>query len=223
MTDSEFAMGLMSLGYRDYIASRFLINNNYISQGTVLASSAVEKYLKAVLAINGIKCKYHLDHIGQFKSLFSQTPYHTIFEVLDPVFLEVLSKAYKYRYYDENTVTKPDTVGFLVNQFLGSMDFTIFKLDSLLIITKETHEGEASTQDSQLKRAAKIGLSDLWLNNYVLNKIDKKEFMDRKSQAFGLHISPLHFGEEFEISGTDVIGEYDGRIWTVTLKMAVPP
>jgi len=144
-----------------------------------------------------------------------------MFDVLDSVFLEVLAKAYKYRYYDKNTVTKPDTVGFLVNQFLGTLDFTIFKLDSLLIINKETKEGVVSIQDSQLKRAAKSGLPDLWLNNYVLNKIDKKEFMDRKSQAFGLHISPLHFGEELEITGTDVVGEYDGKIWTVRLNMSV--
>ena len=42
MTDSEYTRGLLSLGYRDYIASRFLLNNNYILQGTVLASSDLE-------------------------------------------------------------------------------------------------------------------------------------------------------------------------------------
>lgn len=104
--------------------------------------------MKAILAINGIKCKYHLDHIGQFKFLFNQTPYHMMFDVLDLVFLDVLSKAYKYRYYDKKTITKPDTIGFLINQFLGTLDFTIFKLDSLLIISKETKRGEVTLQDS---------------------------------------------------------------------------
>ncbi|MFT4155148.1 hypothetical protein [Parafilimonas sp.] len=126
MTDIEYTRGLISLGYRDYIASRFLLNNNYILQGTVLASSAVEKYLKAGLAMNGKRLKkFHLDSLGQFKSLYSQTPYHMMFDVLDPVFLEILGKAYKYRYYDENTITKPDTIGFLINQFLGTLDFTV--------------------------------------------------------------------------------------------------
>ena len=219
MTDSDFARGLLSLGYRDYIASRFLLNNDYIIQGTVLASSAVEKYLKAGLAINGKRLnKYHLDNLGQFKSLYSQTPYNMMFDVLDPVFLEILGKAYKYRYYDEKTITKPDTIGFLVNQFLGTLDFTILKLDSLFIITKDK-DGVTTSQDTQLKRAAKSGLPDLWQNNYVLNKIDKTEFMNRKSKAFGLHITPLNFGEEFEISGRDVVGLYEGKIWTVTLNL----
>lgn len=218
MTDSEYARGLLSLGYRDYIASRFLLNNDYILQGTLLASSAVEKYLKAGLAINGKRVKkFHLDSLGQFKSLYSQTPYHTMFDVLDPIFLDILGKAYRYRYYDETTITKPDTIGFLVNQFLGTLDFTMLKLDSLFIITKEK-DGVTTSQDTQLKRAAKSGLPDLLLNNYVLNKIDKTEFMNKKSKAFGLYITPLNFGEEIEIIGRDVVGLYEGKMWTIKVS-----
>ena len=137
MTDSEFTRGLLSLGYRDYIASRFLLNNDYILQGTLLASSAVEKYLKAGEALNGKRLnKHHLDSLGQFKSLYSQTPYHMMFNVLDPVFLNILGKAYRYRYYDEKTITKPDTIGFLVNQFLGTLDFTILNLIVYLLSLK---------------------------------------------------------------------------------------
>lgn len=40
------------LAYRDYIAARFLLNNHFIVQGLTLASTAVEKYLKAVIAFN---------------------------------------------------------------------------------------------------------------------------------------------------------------------------
>ena len=34
------------MAYRDYIASRVLINNDYVLQGAILASSAIEKYYK---------------------------------------------------------------------------------------------------------------------------------------------------------------------------------
>ncbi|MFT4155145.1 MAG: hypothetical protein QM629_15135 [Parafilimonas sp.] len=88
----------------------------------------------------------------------------------------------------------------------------------MFIITKEEN-GVTTNQDTQLKRAAKSGLPDLWLNNYVLNKLDKIEFMNRKSKAFGLHITPLNFGEEFEITGHDVVGLYQGKMWTVTLNL----
>ena len=220
MTDSEYAIGLLSLGYRDYIASRFLLNNNYVAQGTVLASSAVEKYLKAILALNGKRLtRHHLNNLGQFKKLFSQTIYNKIFDVLDPVFLDILSKAYKYRYYDENTLTKPDTIGFLINQFLGTLDFTIFKLDSLVIINQEQY-GSIIRQDSVLIRTAKSGSPDLLLNNYILNNVDKTEFMNRKSKAFGLHITPFNFGEEFMIQGNDIVGSYEGQMWIVTVNSA---
>ena len=43
---------LIDLGYRDYIAARFLLNNHFIVQGLTLASTAVEKYLKAVIVFN---------------------------------------------------------------------------------------------------------------------------------------------------------------------------
>ena len=43
---------LMDLGYRDYVAARFLLNNHLIIQGLTLASTAVEKYLKALIVYN---------------------------------------------------------------------------------------------------------------------------------------------------------------------------
>ena len=43
---------LMDLGYRDYIAARLLLNNHMIIQGLTLASTSVEKYLKALIVFN---------------------------------------------------------------------------------------------------------------------------------------------------------------------------
>ena len=36
---------LMELGYIDYIAARFLLNNDFMQQGITLSSTAVEKYI----------------------------------------------------------------------------------------------------------------------------------------------------------------------------------
>lgn len=103
MTDSEYVRGLLSIGHRDYIASRVLINNGNILQGAMLASTAVEKYLKAVLALIGFRCSFHMDNVGQFKKMFQKSPYIMMFEVLDPAFIDLLSKAYRYRYLDDKT------------------------------------------------------------------------------------------------------------------------
>lgn len=42
---------LLDLGYRDYIAARFLLNNKFIIQGLTLASTALEKYLKSLIVL----------------------------------------------------------------------------------------------------------------------------------------------------------------------------
>jgi hypothetical protein len=209
--NSAFTRGLIALGYRDYIASRFLINNEYFVQGMMLASSAVEKYLKAVLSVYNIRCKVHLNELDKIKTAFAKTEYSILFDKLDPVFLKLLGKSYKYRYYDEGTVTEADTIGFLVNQFLGELDYTIALCEKIFIITDENN----NPLDTQYKREAKECKPGLFLNNYILNNIPKKEFMNRKSNAFGLHLNPKFLGTEIEIKGTDVAGEYTNCIWEI--------
>lgn len=65
------AMNLMVLGYRDYIGARFLLNNDYVIQGVTLASTAVEKYLKAILVAHGYSRQVHIEQWKKMKSLLS--------------------------------------------------------------------------------------------------------------------------------------------------------
>ncbi len=63
---------LTDLGFRDYVAARFLINKEFIIQGLTLASTAVEKYLKAIIVVN-LKEKerynYHFDNFIKLRSV----------------------------------------------------------------------------------------------------------------------------------------------------------
>ena len=59
----KIGQGLFILGYRDYIAARFLLTHDFLFQGAMLASTAVEKYLKAVLVSQGLKARGHLDNL----------------------------------------------------------------------------------------------------------------------------------------------------------------
>ncbi len=54
----------------------------------------------------------------------------TFTKKFDPVFLDVLEKAYKIRYYDK--LEKPVQFGFFVNQFLGELDSTVDYLEKIL-------------------------------------------------------------------------------------------
>lgn len=53
-------INFLNLGFKNYIGSRALINNELNLQGGILASTAIEKYFKALIAINGNTCKGHL-------------------------------------------------------------------------------------------------------------------------------------------------------------------
>lgn len=79
---------LIDLGYRDYIASRFLLNNQFIIQGLTLASTAVEKYLKSLLLFNLSEREwynYHFDRIKKLQDLLDKH-YFDVTEKFDPCF-----------------------------------------------------------------------------------------------------------------------------------------
>ncbi|WPV01915.1 hypothetical protein SNE26_09030 [Mucilaginibacter sp. cycad4] len=110
MTEQQLAYSLLSLGYKDYIASRVLINNGYPGQGLTLASSAVEKYLKVILAVNRKTKKemgVHLDRWDKLKTLVTEC-YTDISKFLDERFMTLLGKAYQARYY--YNLSRPITI-----------------------------------------------------------------------------------------------------------------
>jgi len=177
---AEKAINFFLLAYQDYIASRFLLNNCYYMQGLTLASSAVEKYFKGMLCILGREPKrVHLDKINVLKSAFEGTEIYGLLDYLDSAFLEVLSKAYQFRYYDN--IQSPSSIGFFVNQILGELDYTICAFETLIQI-----EGN----ETQYKQEVKNRNPDLFYNNYILNGWNKKKFMQRKSQAAGFYFNP---------------------------------
>ena len=54
---------LIDLGYRDYIAARVLLNKHLLVQGLTLASTSVEKYLKAIIVLNLKKKEHYHYHL----------------------------------------------------------------------------------------------------------------------------------------------------------------
>ncbi len=81
----------MNLGYRDYIAARVLLNNHLIVQGLALASTSLEKYLKALIVFNlkeREKYHYHFDRFEKLKDLLCKVN-KDVTEEFDPFFLEM--------------------------------------------------------------------------------------------------------------------------------------
>ncbi|WP_373548401.1 hypothetical protein [Haliscomenobacter sp.] len=199
---------LMGLGYRDYIAARLLLNNHLIIQGLTLASTSVEKYLKALIVFNlnnRERYNYHFDRFEKLKNLLDKVNKDVTGE-LDPVFLEILENAFKIRYYDK--IEQPIFMGFYINQFIGELDFTIDFLENFIA---KPENGGASL--SEYNRAIKNIDSILYENNFVLNKENKKDFMEKPDVGFSIHIQIGSVVQEEKIvKGGSIKNIYEGRI-----------
>ena len=199
---------LLDLGYRDYIAARFLLNNQFIIQGLTLASTAIEKYLKALIVFT-LKGKerytYHFDSLGKLKNILERNHYD-VTKTFDPVFVSILEKAYKIRYYDK--LKGPIEIGFFLNQFIGELDNTIHNLETFIM--KMQNDKALHTPYG---RAIRNNDHHLYENNFVLNNQDKKDFMEKPDTAFSVHIqidSSSH--RENTLVGRDIVNKYEGRL-----------
>ena len=199
---------LIDLGYRDYSAARFLLNNHFIVQGLTLASTAVEKYLKAIIVFNLEEREwynYHFDRFEQLKKLLAKVN-SDVTQEFDPVFVSILEKAFKIRYYDK--IEKPIFMGFYINQFIGELDFTIDFLEKFIA---NTQSGGQSI--SAYNRAVKNNEPHLCENNFIIKNENKKDFMEKPDIGFSIYIrtgSAVY--EEKVVKGGSTRNKYDGKI-----------
>lgn len=63
----------LDVAYKDYVAARVLLLADLLPQGAVLASTAIEKYIKAILAFRGNVSHGHLK-AAQFNALKNFDP-----------------------------------------------------------------------------------------------------------------------------------------------------
>ncbi|AZT83654.1 hypothetical protein EHN06_08940 [Marinobacter sp. NP-4(2019)] len=195
----------LSLGFRDYTAARFLLLNDFLLQGATLSSTAVEKYFKAIFATKGHLIQSHLDDYKKFKSLFGRLDI-SIFERLDENYIKLLGEIYKLRYYD--SVINKVSCGFFKWQVIGELDYTIDLID-------KTCYSELSKPEVPTRYMQSVNNKNeyVWKENYVLNGLGKKEYMERVTEGVIIH---LYRGRhEVIIEPNSIIPHYNGRITTV--------
>lgn len=173
---------LIASSYDDYLAARLLINSGLIFQGATMANYAIEKYLKVYLKLLNVSYNYfHLEtkSLDRIKRYFKNTQYRDILSLMDQGFLKILSRTFDWRYHDN--IQQPENIGFLINQFLGELDCLYNRMDKMFSI-----DGWAT----KYKREVAEKNEFLFQNNFVLNGIDKAEFMSRSTRAFILYYNP---------------------------------
>jgi len=187
---------MMTVGYRDYLAARFLLNNDFLIQGLALSCTAVEKYLKSVLIGSGYRRKIHMEKWKEFKSALSLKGVN-LFSDLDENFLNLLSKSYSLRYYD--SINQNSQYSIIKWQVLGELDYTVH-----LIENRTSFKNESGVEvKTEYKVDMEKGNPKLFEENYILLGQDKSAFMEREGKFIMVC---------FDKNGVEVVGEASMRV-----------
>ncbi len=207
--NSKISSQFRYLALMDYLAARKLFIDEYNFQAIILASTTIEKYLKSILIIKNQKNYNHLDKLSKFYSQFKKIDID-IESKLDTRFMNLLSNAYKLRYFDK--INDIDNFGFFTQQVLGELDYMVNLLENFIELKNPSDE--LIKTDYQILMTKKD--HPIHINNYISLGLSKKEFMEMPSKGFGIKI--MEDGRILEMYMNEVISNYNGQINTLKIE-----
>ncbi len=199
--DAQNILTFINAAFRDYLAARVLLLSGLTVQGAVLASTGIEKYLKALLAFRGNKSHGHLKraHLNAFKN-YSPRFYATFNEE----FLLFLQKFYSLRYPD--SLPKGFNAVIARREFLAELDYTAIRLNASFQ-PKRPDDKQVETLLDAFLADRDDRLVDL---NHVISNIDKQSFITADVEiVYEMRI--LDTGEYLEIEYAAEPRPSDGR------------
>lgn len=155
--------------------------NHLPLQGATLGSSAVEKYIKAILAVRGENSEGHLNS-AHIKSLRNYVP--DLANKLNFDFLAFLRNCYRLRYTD---VLPPDfNITIYARETLAELDHTIFHMEFQVNLRKS----DSSEITTRYRGTLKSKDPRLLNENHVLKQQDKKDFLKKPDIAYSIRNRP---------------------------------
>ena len=106
----------------DYLAARALLLRAFVLQGTMLANTSIEKYIKTALVARGVAFRNTHDVAALYESLKSSGTVAAV----SASFLKILGKAYKMRYPDD--LPAGFNIALAQVKVLAEMDATVHAL-----------------------------------------------------------------------------------------------
>lgn len=175
ISDGERTKEILSFlrdSFSDYIAARVLFRNQLPQQGSILSSTAIEKCVKAMLAVQGSESRGHLktahrNFLRNFNPKLSSE--------LNDDFLVLNQKVYALRYSDD----LPADYNLVIasREFLAEMDFTIAAMFSCFSLRHGNRRLETPYD------VAVAALDDrLCVDNHVLHKLPVALFIYAEPQ-----------------------------------------
>lgn len=157
----------LDVAYKDYVAARVLLLADLLPQGAVLASTAIEKYIKAILAFRGNVSHGHLK-AAQFNALKNFDP--QLGQQINAQFIDLLHKSYRLRYLDD--LAPGFNLVIADREFLAELDWTAMTIHARF---HQTVNGQ--TVESTLTRQMAAKDQRLLDLNHVAAGIAKQDFI----------------------------------------------
>lgn len=196
--NGRIILGYLGLAHSDYLVARHLLRSGFLEHGAMMAATAVEKHLKAVIGVHGLS---RSEHLGSSLYNLVRNCQPALYNALDFDFIKFLAKAYKLRYA---TVSAPG-LAIVINQYrtLFALDATIAKVD---IGFKIIENGKTlPTPFQQCVVSNNLQLLD---DNIALRSELLRELTQRSNKVLELRIENDYSGlrVEYETEGVNMSG-----------------
>lgn len=194
----------IGLADEDYVAARTLLVNAYLTQGAVLAHSAIEKYLKTVHRIIGLSFGTQGEKAHDLVTLYENLRKSAPFAVLNENYLKLLVRIYKLRYPDR----LPENFSVSINQMktLAGLDETVFKIRRGIKITNTDGTKRKTKFDELLAKKS----TPLLQGNHVFGTVSREWIFKEPGYYYEMRV--LKDGSWMEIDYTSYAtddGVYD--------------
>ncbi len=192
---------LINMSYEDFIASRILFKHNKLVQACILANTAIEKYFKALMEVNGTKAFGNHDLTKQLPFIKNQFP--RLFKKLNVSFLDQLTIIYRVRYISD----LPSDYNFVIfqNKYQAELDYTYSVLEPII----RSDPKNSANSKTKYENAVDTKDPDLWNLNYLLNKLDKVKFIESPCNIY--EFRKLKNGVTLEIKYVSTKVKADGK------------
>ena len=194
----QIVQNYLGLAHGDYLAARNLLRNGFLEHGCMIAATAVEKYLKAVVGVAGISLDTHL-HRTLYKMVLKCQP--ELHASLDFDFIKFLEKAFRLRYA---TVSAPG-LAIMLNQYrtLMCLDKTIAHIDAGF-----TFEQQQNLMKTPYEHSLTMGASQLLDNNVAIRPAELSAFLSQSNKVVELKIEDNFFvlRAEYQTDGVSLLG-----------------
>lgn len=172
--NSIAVLEFVNAAFDDYMAARVLVRAKLLVQGAILASSAIEKYCKAVMAFKGHFSRGHLKK-AHWNYLANFDP--KLYSTLNPEFFLFLQKCYKLRYPDSLPVGY--NIVIIERELLAELDRTALGLHTKFTFSIKDR---SPTRGGKYEQLSEDKDDRLFGENHFLSKEDVASFISNSGQ-----------------------------------------